>query len=94
MKNMNHGIYQDRLFSVFKHVGYIHEITEEMKRFADHRGLLEFDGYVRQAISGKFNLTKSDTDRLIRLCDLYDIIKFNPRTNEIKLMQNGGGKNA
>ena len=87
MRSINQGIYQDRLSSVFKHVGYIYEITEELSKIADHRGLLEFDGYARQSISGKLGLTREDLDRLIRLCALYELIKFNPRTSEIRILQ-------
>lgn len=87
MRSINQSIYQDRLSSIFKHVGYIFEMTEELSKIADHRGQLEFDGYARQAISGKLGLTREDIDRLIRLCALYELIKFNPRTSEIRILQ-------
>lgn len=86
MKTISKTVYEDPS-RLFRHVGYIYEITEELSKIADHRGLLEFDGYARQSISGKFGLTKNDLESIMKLCEIYGFVKLDRRSKMLRLVR-------
>ena len=78
---------EERICAVLRHVGYLSNVISDLEKDSDHRGIVEVDGRLRQSISGRWRLQKNEIDHILRLCDLYGLIKFDSRTKLAKILR-------
>lgn len=87
MSRIIQGTREEQMCHVFRHVSYLNSVINDLERASDCRGMVEVDGRLRQAISGRWGLKKEEIEHILRLCDLYGMIKFDPRTKLAKVMK-------